>query len=210
MKTLSTLFFSPKLPFILPLSLLPEVLAPPQGPFPGPFVLGAWSIPSDPFEPMFAGAAINASDEKFWVNKDTNTYCPANSGVPCADFNGTQTVIGLGDAKNMNAGADLDVFVPGGQALYIAPDNTLSFTAAHSAAMPQGSKTLGFYNETTGNSDYLFFKGQEWYLCPFTRGTEPMKRTYQVYSSAEPLTGCTRMEIKTYAPIKGIMIWQYT
>lgn len=41
---------------------------------------------------------------------------------------------------------------PGGQAIYVAPDGVVSYTAAHSAYVPPGSTMKGFYTRTVASS----------------------------------------------------------
>ena len=83
-------------------------------------------------------ATINARDSKFWIGKQTNTYCPPGDGIPCESLSNTTTLRLNGDNLVM------DTAVPGGQVVYIGPKGALRFTEAHTNAMPAGSTTGGF------------------------------------------------------------------
>jgi hypothetical protein len=82
---------------------------------------------------------INAADTKFWIFKDTETYCPEGvAGLDCTKLGNTTQLQLYGDNLSM-----YDV-VPGGQQVYVGPKGALRFTQAHSASMPKGSTVGGF------------------------------------------------------------------
>ncbi|CAK37103.1 hypothetical protein CBS63078_8164 [Aspergillus niger] len=76
---------------------------------------------------------LNANSGGFYLGGNTSSYCPISSGCPA----GTETVF-AGD------GSALDVEVPGGQQVYVAPSGALTFTVPHSAYIPAGSSTGPF------------------------------------------------------------------
>ncbi|KAI0487314.1 hypothetical protein F4859DRAFT_501812 [Xylaria cf. heliscus] len=173
-----------------------------------PFSAGAWKI-AQGTDIFFFGTAINASGGKFYINRDTSTYCPDGvSGLDCSAYSGMGTNLVIGNGTTTMS---LDVSVPGGQQVYVAPDGSLSYTQAHSAAMPPNSTVVGFSrarSEAFGAPVYLYSADQYWYLCPVTEG-EPRERTYQIFAaSAVGLDGCYGTQIRTYGPDEG-HVWQY-
>lgn len=172
-----------------------------------PFTAGAWRPPTAG-EAFFFGTAINASGGKFYINSNTSTYCPDEvPGLDCSAYSGSQTVFVIGNGTTTMS---LDVSVPGGQQVYIAPDGSLSYTQAHSALMPTGSIVTGFgrvRSEASGAPVVLYNPGLSWYLCPVTEG-EPRERTYQVFASSEGVEGCLGAQVRTYTPLEG-EVWQY-
>ncbi|KAI0808872.1 hypothetical protein GGR55DRAFT_189171 [Xylaria sp. FL0064] len=170
------------------------------------FITGAWR--TDEKDIAFLGPPINASGGKFYVNRATSTYCPAGvSGLDCSQYEGKDTTFVLGtEATTMS----LDVSVPGGQQVYIAPDGSLSYTQAHSAYIPPGSIVTGFSRVPSPEPSTPFYLNSElasWYLCPITFG-EPTTRTYQIFASDEYMNGCYDTRIRTYAPNPD-HVWQY-
>ncbi|KAJ9639263.1 uncharacterized protein PV06_09985 [Exophiala oligosperma] len=120
--------------------------------------------------------SFNANSGKFWLNlPETSTSCP---------FTGTD------QASNCPPGTDtafvgsgsLATVVPGGQQVYVAPNGALSFTAAHSGAMPEGSvvdpfifvNVGGEYGEVTTSA----FGADGFMACP-THGSI----AYQVFAN---------------------------
>ncbi|KAJ5178731.1 hypothetical protein N7492_001941 [Penicillium capsulatum] len=100
---------------------------------------------------------LNAAGEKFYLGGKTSSYCPNENCPP-----GNQTVFAPGGkslvrftaatvhstkTRGKNRTVTLttlqDVVVPGGQQVYIDNTGALSFTQAHSAAMPPGSTVDG-------------------------------------------------------------------
>ncbi|KAF9880691.1 hypothetical protein CkaCkLH20_01733 [Colletotrichum karsti] len=90
------------------------------------------------------GARINASGRRLLVGLDApSSYCPDLPHIVCPA--GTSTTVDE-DLTHLR------VSTPGGQAIYVAPDGVVSYTAAHSAYMPPGSTTKGFYAKTMASS----------------------------------------------------------
>ncbi|KAI3327052.1 hypothetical protein HD806DRAFT_485885 [Xylariaceae sp. AK1471] len=175
----------------------------------GPFAAGAWRMPQDTDSDIyFFGTAINASGGKFYINRNTSTYCPDGvAGLDCSLFAGSGTTLIIGDNSD---GMSLEATVPGGQQVYIASDGSLSYTQAHSAYIPAGSVVNGFSREQSqafGAPIYLYSTSGSWYLCPVTEGA-PTERTYQIFASSEALEGCVGTQVRTYTPGEG-NVWQY-
>ncbi|KAI1386689.1 uncharacterized protein F4822DRAFT_324298 [Hypoxylon trugodes] len=170
----------------------------------GPWTAGVWRVPATD-DVFFNGDAINASGGKFYVNKDTSAYCPDGiEGLDCTAYPGSKTVFVGG-----NNTLSLDVGVPGGQQVYIAPDGSLSYTTAHSAAIPEGSIVTGFErqrSESFGAPVVLGNAGQFWLMCPVSDG-EPRERTYQLYVG-HGTEDCLNTGVRTYTST-GPDAWEY-
>ncbi|EAW08989.1 IgE-binding protein [Aspergillus clavatus NRRL 1] len=117
---------------------------------------------------------MTASGNSFWLGGETTTYCPdivkENGGCP----DGTQTVLFT------NA---LDVLVPGGQQIYVAPSGAVKFTTAHSANIPPGSAVEGFsytFDGPIGGWTFTGLGATGFMACP-TQGDAPAP--YQVFAS---------------------------
>ncbi|KAJ5104176.1 hypothetical protein N7532_004705 [Penicillium argentinense] len=82
---------------------------------------------------------LNAAGQKFWLGGKTSSYCPDIDGIQCPP--GNQTVLASG-------GNSLDVEVPGGQQVYVAPSGALSFTQAHSANIPPAPQSAPWSHYT--------------------------------------------------------------
>ncbi|KAG5978270.1 hypothetical protein E4U55_006308 [Claviceps digitariae] len=101
---------------------------------------------------------INANGGKFWIGKPTSQYCPPNveQAGDCPLGNDTSVWV-----NNDSATSSLNVVVPGGQQIYIAPDSSLSFTQPHSAYIPPGSIVVGF----TVQGNQLLFPTRSFVAC---------------------------------------------
>ncbi|KAI1100080.1 hypothetical protein F4804DRAFT_58149 [Jackrogersella minutella] len=85
------------------------------------------------------GALLNAAGQGFYTGTSgPATYCPDNVN-PCPKVQGTLVYEGL---------TGMAVEVPGGQSIYVAPSGQVEYTHAHSAYIPEGSFTGGWYNKT--------------------------------------------------------------
>ncbi|KAI0192776.1 hypothetical protein F4808DRAFT_442742 [Astrocystis sublimbata] len=148
-----------------------------------------------------AGTTINASGGKFYISETASTYCPEGTeGLDCADYAGTGTTFAVSGATTLS----LDVTVPGGQQVYVAPDGALSYTQAHSAAIPADSVLIGFSRLENGN---LKSEGRQFFLCSVEE-EEAEAVNYQIYVSDQALESCTVTEVTTSAPASG-NVWQY-
>ncbi|KAG6025403.1 hypothetical protein E4U41_001529 [Claviceps citrina] len=82
---------------------------------------------------------LAASGGKFWIGRPTSHYCPPQVGQSCPKGRDTSILV-----SNEYATCSMNVVVPGGQQVYVAPDGSLSFTRPHSAYIPPGSNVTGF------------------------------------------------------------------
>ncbi|KAI4863313.1 hypothetical protein F4820DRAFT_427303 [Hypoxylon rubiginosum] len=200
MRTFATFFACA--PVALAAAIVPRAGSVPDG----PWTAGVWRQPIDD-DVFFTGNAINASGGKFWVNKDTSAYCPDGiEGLDCTLYPGSRTVFAGG-----NNTVSLDVSVPGGQQVYVAPDGSLSYTTAHSAFMPNGSIVTGFSrsrSEAFGAPIYWGMDGRSWLICPVGEG-EPREKTYQLFILAgNQKEDCLLTGVRTYTS-SGPDAWQY-
>ncbi|EOD48974.1 hypothetical protein GTA08_BOTSDO10587 [Neofusicoccum parvum] len=143
--------------------------------------------------------SINAAGSKFWIGKETSSYCPSEV-VDCAPYPGNVTVFAGGDPT-----LGLSTAVPGGQQVYIAPDGSLSFTQAHSAYIPEGSVTDGF--TTSQSSGFGILSWTNGFIaCPSANGTFP----YQVYGGGySNNTACLGFDFLTSNYTGTAGAWQY-
>ncbi|KAK6355158.1 hypothetical protein TWF696_004278 [Orbilia brochopaga] len=119
--------------------------------------------------------SLQASGQKFYIGLDKpSSYCPSPPVDPKACPSGKATSIAWGES-----GPYMNVMVPGGQRLYIAPDRSLSYTQAHSAFIPDGSITDGFTRgEKQENTLTPISHGSDAFLaCPTKQGAGP----YQIF-----------------------------
>ncbi|KAI1093052.1 hypothetical protein F5B19DRAFT_172771 [Rostrohypoxylon terebratum] len=169
----------------------------------GPWTAGVWRPPVT--DVPFLGNAINASGGKFYINNGTSAYCPDEvEGLDCSAYPGSKTVFTGG-----NDTLYLDVAVPGGQQVYVAADGSLSYTVAHSGALPEGANATGWTREQSqafGAPIVLGNYNHFWNLCPVTEG-EPTERTYQVFVGSG-IEGCLGTGVRTYAS-SGPDAWEY-
>lgn len=96
---------------VCPLIAAKATVIPRSGPAPpGPWTAGVWKI-AQGTDVFFWGNPINANNGKFWVNKNTTSYCPSGiEGLDCSAYPGTDTVFAGG-----NGTLSMNVGVPGGQ-----------------------------------------------------------------------------------------------
>lgn len=124
--------------------------------------------------------SLTARGTKFYLGGGApSSYCPVEQvGDACPP--GNSTVLAGGD-KTLSLG----VVVPGGQQVYVAPDGALSYTIAHSAAIPAGSIQDEFSKEAPSNGNsfgYLNFP-TGWVACPAAEGSG-----YQVFAQVATAT----------------------
>ncbi|KAI1807213.1 hypothetical protein F4811DRAFT_567063 [Daldinia bambusicola] len=188
-----------------PAVTLAAAIIPRAYPLPGPWTAGVWRVPAEG-DAYFLGEGINANGGKFYVNKNTSSYCPPNvPNLNCSAFPGTRTVFTGG-----NNTLFLDVAVPGGQQVYIAKDGSLSYTIPHSGALPEGAVTTGFERSISlsgGAPVVLSHSGQFWLMCPVSEG-EPRERTYQIYVG-HGTQNCLNTGVRTYTASGGPDAWEY-
>ncbi|KAI2633952.1 hypothetical protein GGS21DRAFT_490870 [Xylaria nigripes] len=175
----------------------------------GPFSIAAYKaqIPGD--DVFFLLSPINAGKGKFFINQGPNTYCPTGvDGLDCTHFVGTATNLLQGDGSSTLA---LEVSTPGGQQVYLAPDGSLSYTAGHSAILPEGSTLEGFSKEITsaeGNPISLQLLNKKFYLCPVSNGSVTRTDISQLFAAAEPLPNCVNIDVRVLNAAIG-QVWQF-
>jgi hypothetical protein len=75
---------------------------------PGPWVAGLWHFAE---EITLWGTPINANGGRFWLGKDSSTYCPSDvDNLDCSAYTQTSAAFVGG-----NGTISMDVVVPGGQ-----------------------------------------------------------------------------------------------
>ncbi|MCJ1379114.1 hypothetical protein MMC17_002214 [Xylographa soralifera] len=141
-----------------------------------------------------------------------SSYCPTSVGTGCPV--GNQTVF------TADGGA-LDVEVPGGQQVYVAPNGALSFTQAHSISYPPGSQFGGF----GGNGGEFVYAGANgtagWITCPVDAldFSPPLNYIYQIYANVSshptrypnngPFFVCYDVTLLLDKYTGGFGAWQY-
>ncbi|KAF2088676.1 hypothetical protein K490DRAFT_73039 [Saccharata proteae CBS 121410] len=142
--------------------------------------------------------SINANGGAFYIGKPTQSYCPESVGDACPD--GTYTVFSGGDDT-----LSMDVEVPGGQQVYIAPSGALTFTAPHSASMPEGSISNGFTLSEGTSFGYLSWTNG-FVACPSANGSAP----YQVFGAIPSLNTSSCLGFDFLASnATGVGAWEY-
>ncbi|KAI1374162.1 hypothetical protein F4677DRAFT_427392 [Hypoxylon crocopeplum] len=191
---------------VCPLVALAVAVVPRDGSVPaGPWTAGVWKI-AQGTDVFFYGDAINASEGKFWINKNTTAACPTDvDGLDCSAYSGSDTVFAGG-----NNTLSLNVAVPGGQQVYIAKDGSLSCTAPHSGALPEGAVASGFSrlrSEVFGAPVNLYNSGRYWYICPIGNGAV-REIPYQLFLTTDK-EGCYYTQVRTYQA-EGVSAWEYS
>ncbi|KAM0803759.1 hypothetical protein BDR22DRAFT_818450 [Usnea florida] len=128
------------------------------------------------------------------------TYCPDEVSQVSQCPPGSET-----DFTCDSGYCSLNVEVPGGQQVYVAPNGAVSYTSAHSGIAPPGSSFSGF----SLSNDVLSFGNSDFYVCPPVDGTyDP--QLYVGYDSIVARTSCYEVEVVT-APGNntGFSAWQY-
>ncbi|KAI4160747.1 MAG: hypothetical protein LQ342_005460 [Letrouitia transgressa] len=178
-----------------------------------------YSRHSDPVSPATFGlialrsaspihfGSIDASGYAFYIGKETVSYCPEQVGDACPP--GNQTII-----TYFNGTASMDVLVPGGQRVFVAPNGALGYTVPHSSAIPEGALTEGFVYEPPQSENtvgYFSFTGcgaTGFLACPC--GQEP--GVYQIFANVRGAhlgNDCLGFNAGTYG-YEGIAAWEYT
>ncbi|RYP09193.1 hypothetical protein DL764_001464 [Monosporascus ibericus] len=86
------------------------------------------------------GALLNAMRQSFYIGTSgPATFCPSSTVPSCPDVEGTLVTGGF---------TAMAAMVPGGQQVYVSPNGQVKYTVAHTAFMPQGSYTDGWFNKT--------------------------------------------------------------
>jgi hypothetical protein len=121
--------------------------------------------------------SLTARGGKFYLGGGPpSSYCPPNIGAEnCPP--GNTTVLAGGQST-----LSLGVVVPGGQQVYVGPDGALSYTIAHSAAIPEGSDVTGFSRTAPADGNVYGYLNYEtgFIACPAGEG-----EGYQVFGAIE-------------------------
>ncbi|KAH6643863.1 hypothetical protein C7974DRAFT_8175 [Boeremia exigua] len=148
--------------------------SPTPTPEPGPGYFGVISARSA--SPIHL-QPLTARGGKFYLGGGPpSSYCPEVVGDACPP--GNSTVFAGGD-KTLSLG----VVVPGGQQVYVAADGALSYTQAHSAAIPAGAIVDQFSKDAPSNGNsfgYLNFE-TGFVACPVGAADQG----YQVYGQTQ-------------------------
>ncbi|KAF3920663.1 hypothetical protein ABW21_db0206877 [Orbilia brochopaga] len=117
--------------------------------------------------------SLEASGLGIWIGKPTASYCPVDPKY-CPPVSNTTSIL---VTENAYGAASMDVIVPGGQQVYIAPSGALSYTQAHSAAIPAGSFRTGFIVSLPGSNGISIFSHCEggFVACPVVANKGPWK-----------------------------------
>ena len=147
-------------------------------------------------------SSINASGNKFWIGKDTTTFCPVIEGLNCSQFKNITAFTQGSDSDFLGlvstnhpklVSGVLEILssilqnteVPGGQSVYVGPNGALSFTVAHSAFTPVGSSYESFNATVSASASglgSLTYNGTEGFVACPTRGRRGHRRgPYQVF-----------------------------
>ena len=154
--------------------------------------------------------SLQANGGNFWINKNSSSYCPSSIGSSCPTSNLT-TFIGSNPAGTLS----LNVAVPGGQQVYIAPNGLLSYTVAHSANIPAGSITSGLVANTGNN---LFNKFYSFWLCNEAGEDTEAYRIWLAYRNVEGIqlqngnkgnNTCSLVNLNARDVKTGATAWQY-
>ncbi|KAI1387196.1 uncharacterized protein F4822DRAFT_443992 [Hypoxylon trugodes] len=161
------------------------------------------------------GALLEAAGQGFYAGTSgPATYCPQNVGL-CPKVQGTLVYAGL---------TGMAVQVPGGQSIYVAPKGQVQYMQAHSASVPQGSFTGGWFNKTVLSDcapprDVLDFLSTDGSgiggiaLCPdveaFMAGTGASHRLY-AHTPGFNLTNCIdAIGLTLHGTTAEVGAWQY-
>lgn len=166
-------------------------------------------------------STVSENGLKFWIHKDTATYCPPQA-EPCPSKSNpsppSNTKLKTAPAGNStqllasttSEGISLNANVPGGQQVYVASDGSLSATQAHSANTGDNGLRGPFeYTPApTSSVGSLLFNNLSFTACPVA--TDP--NVYQVFALGYPGfvagTGCIAFNLGTY-PGTSSPVWQY-
>ncbi|KAK0713965.1 hypothetical protein B0T26DRAFT_622668, partial [Lasiosphaeria miniovina] len=148
---------------------------------------------------------IQANGGRFWIGKPPSAYCPPDvAGLDCSVYPGASTVFSGG-----NDTVFLNVAVPGGQQVYIAPDGAMGYTPPHSAFMPDGSVVSGWWREISvaGGAPTIVGNGQSSMMACPAAGQDGVYQVFFGVSRAQ-LTSCVSFQMRTYTA-SGVVAWEY-
>lgn len=107
---------------------------------------------------------ISANGQRFFIGKDTSTYCPLSDCSKYVDF-----TVFLARPNDANSELGLYTNVAGGQAVFVTNEGELGYTQAHSGSSPSGSVNNPFqYTPGTdpGTTGSLNFNSKSFVACP--------------------------------------------
>ncbi|KAH6660284.1 hypothetical protein BKA67DRAFT_653478 [Truncatella angustata] len=194
---------------LYPFAVSATAIQPRAGSVPaGPYTAGVWR-PAQGTDLFFYGDGINANAGRFWLGKNATSYCPGEvENLDCSKFATSSTNFVGG-----NGTLALDVSVPGGQQIYVAADGALGYTGPHSAAVPDGAITTGFWRERSeawGAPVNLGMTSRSWQLCPIGDTPQGRNGTFQIYLVDETKDGCYGVAMRTYTGSgAGGNAWEY-
>jgi hypothetical protein len=166
----------------------------------------------------YDNAGVVANGRNFWFYKTTQSSCPLETGCPgkassssCSlprihTYNTTDGYVTAVSHGVNSTTLSMDTMVPGGQQVFVGPDNNLSFTGAHSNSAPVGSIFSGFSFADTGlGYNIISLEGRSFSACP-------VNTTYQIVtvpSGQEPVEGCAIVDLLATAYPLPTPAWQY-
>ncbi|KAL2356488.1 carbohydrate-binding module family 52 protein [Cryomyces antarcticus] len=150
--------------------------------------------PNSPFN----GKTIEASGLHFVVGRSAASYCPSPP-VPASSCPPGNTTVFLGSQA-------MDVVVPGGQQFFVAANGALSFTQAHSGAVPAGAS----YDVRVYLGGGFFGPGgSSWKACPLS-GSAGVYQVFAGLSSVSFSADCVGFDAVVHDQPKGTVgAWQY-
>ncbi|KAJ5632779.1 hypothetical protein N7490_009118 [Penicillium lividum] len=130
---------------------------------------------------------LTASGGNFFLGGKSATYCPSEVVPGCAGRTNDTIIVGQ---------SALDVVVPGGQSIYVAPSGALSFTTPHSGYIPAGSSqgpfvyTPGTSGNGLGSWTYSGQGASGFMACPVPASTSGSAAppSWQVYAAQQNAT----------------------
>ncbi|KAK5257451.1 hypothetical protein LTR16_000616 [Cryomyces antarcticus] len=141
---------------------------------------------------------IEASGLHFVVGRSAASYCPSPP-VPASSCPPGNTTVFLGSQA-------MDVVVPGGQQFFVAANGALSFTQAHSGAVPAGAS----YDVRVYLGGGFFGPGgSSWKACPLS-GSAGVYQVFAGLSSVSFSADCVGFDAVVHDQPKGTVgAWQY-
>lgn len=152
--------------------------------------------------------AIAASNETFYIGKETTSYCPQEEVGACPVGNVTSVVVGGREGASMN------VEVPGGQTVYVLPTGALAFTPAHGEGeVSVNNGTTNGFSYTSGVNGHpgqFRFQGWSWFACP-VMGATMNAGPWQVFADVpgSDVRGCIGFNALGTPYTKGAAAWEY-
>lgn len=152
---------------------------------------------------------IAATNETFYIGKNTTSSCPEKEVVACPAGNVTSIIVDGDDGASMNAET------PGGQIVYVLPTGALAFTPAHAegeVSVDNGTTNgFSYTNGTDGFPGHFNFQGWSWFACP-VEGAKEGTGPWQVFADVpgSDVSGCINFDAlgEPYSNT-GAAAWEY-